>query len=243
MSKIGNSIEKAREFQKNTYFCFIDGVDHNELWRILKEKGVRDHLTCLLRDLYVVQEATVRTGHGTTDSLKIGKELQQGCVLSPCLFNFYAEYIMQNTRLDELQTEINISGRNTNNLRYELCYWRRLLRVPWMARRSNQSILKETSPEYSLGLMLKLKFQYFGHLMRRTDSLKKPPDAGKDWRQEEKGPTEDERVGWHHWLDGHDFEQTPGVGDRQGGLVCSVHGVAKSRTWLSDWTELIIPSQ
>jgi len=179
MSKIGNSIEKAREFQKNTYFCFIDGVDHNELWRILKEKGVRDHLTCLLRDLYVVQEATVRTGHGTTDSLKIGKELQQGCVLSPCLFNFYAEYIMQNTRLDELQTEINISGRNTNNLRYELCYWRRLLRVPWMARRSNQSILKETSPEYSLGLMLKLKFQYFGHLMRRTDLWEKTLMLGK----------------------------------------------------------------
>ena len=128
----------------------------------------------------MVQEATVRTGHGTTDSLKIGKEVQQGCVLSPCLFNFYAEYIMQNTRLDGLQTEINISGRNTNNLRYELCYWRRLLRVPWMARRSNQSILKETSPEYSLGgLMLKLKFQYFGHLMRRTDLWEKTLMLGK----------------------------------------------------------------
>ena len=89
---------------------------------------------------------------------------------------------------------------------FELWCWRRLLRVPWTARRSNQSILKEISPEYSLeGLMLKLKLPYFGHLIRRADSLK-DPDAGKDWRQEEKGMTEDEMVGWHYWLNGHEFE-------------------------------------
>ena len=94
---------------------------------------------------------------------------------------------------------------------FELWCRRRLLRVPWTAKRSNQSILKEISPEYSLqGLMLKLKLQYFGHLMWRTDSF---PDAGKDWRQEEKGTKEDEMVGWHHRLDGHGFGWTPGVGD------------------------------
>ena len=101
----------------------------------------------------------------------------------------------------------------------ELWCWRRLLRVPWTARRSNQSILKEISPEYSLkGLMLKLKLQYFGHLMRRTESLEKT-DAGKDWRQEEKGTTEDEMVGWHHRLNGHEFEQALRVGDGQGSLA------------------------
>ena len=95
--------------------------------------------------------------------------------------------------------------------------WRRLLRVPWTARRSNQSILKEISPEYSLeGLMLELKLQYFGHLLWRTDFLEKDPDSGQDWRQEEKGTTEDEMVGWRHWLDGHEFEQAPGVSDGQG---------------------------
>ena len=103
---------------------------------------------------------------------------------------------------------------------FELWCWRRLLRVPWTARRSNQSILKEISPEYSLeGLMLKLKLQYFGHLMRRADSFE-DPDAGKDWRQEEKGTTEDEMVGWHHRLDRHEFEQAPGVDHGQGGLAC-----------------------
>ena len=102
----------------------------------------------------------------------------------------------------------------------ELWCWRRLLRVPWTARRSNKSILKEISPEYSLeGLMLKVKLQYFGHLMWRTDS-RKDPDAGKDWGQEEKGMTEDEMVGWHHWLNGHEIEQALGVGDGQGGLEC-----------------------
>ena len=117
-------IEKAREFQKNIYFCFIDNskafdyVDHNKLWKILKEMGIPDHLTCLLRNLCVGQEATVRTRHGTTDWFKIGKGVQQGCVLSHCLFNFYSEYIMRNAELDETQAGIKIAGRNINNLRY-----------------------------------------------------------------------------------------------------------------------------
>ena len=102
---------------------------------------------------------------------------------------------------------------------FEFWCWRRLLRVPWTATRSNQSILNEISPEYSLeGLMLKLKLQYFGHLKNWV--IWKDPDAGKDWGQEEKGMTEDETVGWHLWLDGHKFEQAPGVGDGQGSLVC-----------------------
>ena len=99
-------IEKAREFQKNIYFCFIDYakafdcVDHNKLWKILKEMGIPDHLTCLLRNLYAGQEATVRTGHGTTDWFQIGKGVRQGCILSACLFNLYAEYIMRNVGLE-----------------------------------------------------------------------------------------------------------------------------------------------
>ena len=117
-------MEKAREFKKNIYFCFLDYakafdcVDHNKLWKILKEMGIPDHLTCLLRNLYAGQEATVRTGHGTTDWFQIGKGLQQGCILSPCLFNFYAEYIMRNTGLGETQAGIKITRRNLNNLRY-----------------------------------------------------------------------------------------------------------------------------
>ena len=302
-------IEKAREFQKNIYFCFIDYViafdcvDHNKLWKILKEMGIPDHLACLLRNLYAGQEATVRTGHGTTDWFQIGKGVCQGCILSPCLFNLFAEYIMRNAGLDEEQDDIKIAGRNINNFRdvddtilmteseelksllmkvkeesekvglkiniqktkimasspitswqvdgetvetvadfilggskitadgdfsheiktrlllgrkvltnldgilksrditlltkvrlvkamvfsvvmyeceswtrkkaehrridaFELWCWRRLLGVPWTARRFNQSILKEISLGCSLeGLMLKLKLQYFGHLM------------------------------------------------------------------------------
>ena len=117
-------IEKAREFQKNIYFCFIDYAkafdcaDHNKLWKILKEMGIPDHLTCFLRNLYAGQEATVRTGHGTTDWLQIKKGVCQGCILSPCLFNLYPEYITQNARLDEAQAGIKIAGRNINNLRY-----------------------------------------------------------------------------------------------------------------------------
>ena len=106
------------------YFCFIDYVkafdcvDHNKLWKILKEMGIPDHLTCLLRNLYAGQEATVRTGHGTTDWFQIRKGVHQGCILSPCLFNLYSEYIMRNTGLDEAQAGIKIVRRNTNNLRY-----------------------------------------------------------------------------------------------------------------------------
>ena len=117
-------IEKAREFQKNIYFCFIDYakafdcVDHKKLWKILKEMGIPDHLTCLLRNLYAGQEATVRTGHGTTDWFQIGKGVHQGCILSPCLFNLHAEHIMGNAWLDEAQVGIKIDGRNINNLKY-----------------------------------------------------------------------------------------------------------------------------
>src|SRR5574341_667164 len=117
-------MEKAREFQKSIYFCFInyakafDCVDHNKLWKILKEMGIPDHLICLLRNLYAGQEATVRIGHGTTDWFQIGKGVPQGCILSPCLFNLYAEYIMQNAGLDEAQAGIKIPERNINKLRY-----------------------------------------------------------------------------------------------------------------------------
>ena len=117
-------MEKAREFQKNIYFCFIDYakafecVDHNKLWKIVKEMGIPDHLTCLLRNLYAGQEATVRTGHGTTDWFQIGKGVRQGCILSPCLFKLYAEYIMRNAGLQEAQAGIKIARRNINNLRY-----------------------------------------------------------------------------------------------------------------------------
>ena len=109
---------------QNIYFCFIDYakafdyVDHNKLWKILQEMGIPDHLTCLLRNLYAGQEATVRTGHETTDWFKIGKGVSQGYILSPCLFNLYAEYIMRNSGLEEAQAGIKIAGRNINNLRY-----------------------------------------------------------------------------------------------------------------------------
>uniref|UniRef100_A0A8B9XD05 RNA-directed DNA polymerase n=1 Tax=Bos mutus grunniens TaxID=30521 RepID=A0A8B9XD05_BOSMU len=311
-------IQKAREFQKNIYFCFIDYakafdcVAHNKLWEILKKMGISDLQICLLRNLYAGQEATVRTGHGTTDWFQIGKGVHQSYILSPCSFNLYAEYIMRNAGLEETQAGIKIARRNINNLRYaddttvmaeseeelksllmkvkvesekvglklniqktkimasgpitsweidgetvetvsdfifggskiaadgdcshemkrrlllgrkvmtnldsifesrdislpkkvhlvkamgfpvvmsgceswtvkkaehqridafELWCWRRLLRVPWTARRPNQSILKEISPGISLeGMMLKLKLQYFGHVMRRVDSLEK----------------------------------------------------------------------
>ena len=118
------SSKKAKKFQKNIYFCFIDYpkafdcVDHNKLWKILQEMGMPDHLTCLLRNLYAGQEATVRTGRGTTHWFQIGKGVPQGCILSPCLFNLYAEYNMRNAGLEEAQAEIKIVGRNINNLRY-----------------------------------------------------------------------------------------------------------------------------
>ena len=115
--------QKAREFQKNIYFCFIDYakafdcVDDNKLWKSLQEMGIPDHLTCLLRNLYASQEATVRTGRGTKDWFQIGEGIYQGCILSPCLFNLYAEYTMWNAGLDEIQAGIKIARRNINNLR------------------------------------------------------------------------------------------------------------------------------
>ena len=118
-------IKKAREYQKNIYLCFIDYakafdcVDHNKLWKALKEMGIQDHLSYLLRNLYVGQEATVRTLYGTTDWFKIEKGVQQSCLWSPCLFNLYAEHIMRNAGLDELQAEIKTARRNINNLRYD----------------------------------------------------------------------------------------------------------------------------
>ena len=117
-------MENTREFQKTIYFCFIDYakafdcVDHNKLWKILKEMGIPGHLTCFLRNLYAGQEATVRTGHGTTGWFQIENRVCQGCVLSPCLFNLYAEYIMRNTGLEEAQAGMKIVRRNMNNLRY-----------------------------------------------------------------------------------------------------------------------------
>ena len=238
-------IEKAREFQKNISFCFTDYtkafhcVNQNKLWKILKEMGIPEHLTCLLRNLYAGQEATVRTQHGTTDRFQIGNGVHQVCILSPCLFNLYAEYIMQNARSDEAQAGIKIARRNINNFIYaddttlmaeseelvkamvfpvvtygcrswtikkaehriidafELWCWRRLLRLPWTARRANQSILKEISPEYSFeGLMLKLKLQYFGHLMGRTESLEKPLMLGKIEGRKRRGRRR------MRWLDG-----------------------------------------
>ena len=117
-------IEKVREFQKNIYFCFIDYakafdcVDHNRLWKILKEMRIPDHLICFLRNLYAGLEATVRTGYGTTDWFQIGEGVRQGCMLLPCFLNLYAEYIVRNAGLDEAQAEIKIARRNINNLRY-----------------------------------------------------------------------------------------------------------------------------
>ena len=114
-------MEKAREFQKNIYFCFtdyakaFDYVDHNKLWKILKETGIPEHRTCLLRNLYAGQEATVRTGYETTDWFQIGKGVRQDCILSPCLFNLYAEYIMRNAGLEEAQLESRLLGELSIN--------------------------------------------------------------------------------------------------------------------------------
>ena len=116
--------EKKKEFQKNIYFCFtdyakaFDRVGHSKLQKILQEMGILDHLTCLLRNLYAGQDATVRTRHGTTDCFQIGKGVCQCCILLPCIFNFYAEYIMRNAGLEEAQAAIKIAGRNIHNLRY-----------------------------------------------------------------------------------------------------------------------------
>ena len=138
--------QKSKRVSEKLYFCFIDYakafdcVDHNKLWKILKEMGIPDHLTCLLRNLYARQEETVRTGHGTTDWFQIGKGIRQGCILSPCLYNFYAEYIMRNAGLEEAQAGIKIAGRNINNLRY-----------------ANDTTLKAESEEELKSLLMKVK--------------------------------------------------------------------------------------
>ena len=130
-------IKKARDFQKN--ICFIDYtkafdcVDHNKLWKILKEMGIPDHLTCILRNLHAGQEAIVRSGHGTTDWFQMRKEVCQGCILSPSLFNLYAECIMRNARLDEAQARIKVAGRNINNLTYsnDTTLWQKAKKILW----------------------------------------------------------------------------------------------------------------
>ena len=140
------SLKKRESSIKNIYFCFIDYakafdcVDHNKLWKILKEMGIPDHLTCLWRNLYADQESTVRTGHGTTDWFQIGKGVRQGCILSPCLFNFYAEYIMRNAGLEEAPAGIKIAGRNINTLRY-----------------ADDTTLMEESEEELKSLLMKVK--------------------------------------------------------------------------------------
>ena len=130
------SLKKQESSRKNIYFCFIDYakafdcVDHNKLWKNLKEMGIPDHLTCLLRNLYAGQEATVKTGHGTTDCFQTGKGVHQGCILSPCLFNLYAEYIMRNTGLEEAQAGIKISRRNvkTSDMQMTPLLWKKVKR-------------------------------------------------------------------------------------------------------------------
>ena len=127
-------MEKAREFQKN--ICFLQYakafgyVNHNKLWKVLKEMGIPHHLICLLRNLYACPEATVRTGHGTTDWFQIGKGVSQGCILSPCLFNLYAQYIMRNAGVEEAQAGIKIARKNINNLRYadDTTLWQKVKR-------------------------------------------------------------------------------------------------------------------
>ena len=129
-------MEKAREFQKNIYYCFLDYakafdcVDHNKLWKILREMGIPDHLTCLLRNLYAGQEATVRTGHGTKDWFHIRKGVHQGCILSPCLFNLHAEYIMRNAGLEEAQAGIKMAGKisRTSDMQMTPPLWQKVKR-------------------------------------------------------------------------------------------------------------------
>ena len=175
--------------------------------------GLSDQLTYLPRNLYAGQEATVRTGCGTINWFHIGKGVHQGYVLSPCLLNLYAEYIMGNSGLDEAQAGIKIAGRNINNLRYAddtHPYGRK-----WRSKEAETPILWPPDAKSWL--------------------IWKDPDAGKDWEQE-KGMTEDKMVGWHHWLNGHGFGWTSGVGDGRGGLACCVswgHKESDMTEWLN----------
>ena len=148
-------MEKAREFQENIYFCFIDYakafdcMDHTKLWKILKETGIPDHLTCLLRNLYAGQDAIVRTGHGATHWFQIGKGVHQGCIMSPCLVNLYAEYITRDTGLEEAQAGIKTAGRNINNLRYAETppLWQKVKRLTSLLLK-----VKEESEKFGLKL-------------------------------------------------------------------------------------------
>ena len=164
-------IKKAREFQKNIYFCFIDYakafdcMDHHKLWKILQEVGIPGHLTCLLRNLYAGNEPTFRTGHGTTDWFQIGKGVRRGCILSPCLFNFYSEYIMRNAGLDEAQAGIKIAGRNNNNLRY-----------------TDDTTLMAESEEELKSLLMKVK-----------------EESGKRWFKTQHSQNQDHGI-WSHYL-------------------------------------------
>ena len=141
------SSKKQESSKKNIYFCFIDYakafdcVDHNKLWKIPKKMGIPDHLTCLLRNLYASQEATGRTGHGTTDWFQTGKGVPQGCILSTCLFNLYAEYIVRNTGLEEAQAGIKIARRNINNLRYA----------------DDTTLMAESEDELKISVLMKVK--------------------------------------------------------------------------------------
>ena len=173
-------IKKAREFQKNICFCFIDYdkafdcVDHNKMWKILEEMGIPEHLTCLLRNLDACQEATVRSGHGATDWFQIGKGVLQGCILSHCLFNLHAEYIMRNAGLEEAQAVIMIAGRNIDNLRYAddtTLYGRK-----W--RRTKSLLMKVKEESEKVGLKLNIQ---------KTKIMASSPIAswqiGKQWKQ------------------------------------------------------------
>ena len=165
-------MEKAREFQKNIYFCFIDYakafdcVDHNKLWKILNEMGIPDHLTCFLRNLYISQEAAVRTGRETTDWFQIGKGVCQGCILSPCLFNFYAEYIMRNAGPEETQAVLKIAERNINNLRY-----------------ADDTTLMAESEEELRSLLMKVK-----------------EESEKSWLKAQHSENEDHGIRSHHFM-------------------------------------------
>ena len=370
--------------EKNIYFCFIHYtkacvcVDHNKLWKI-QEMGIPDHLTCLLRNLCAGQEATVGTGLETTDRFQIGKGVCKGCILSPCLFNFYAECTMRKGGLDEAQAGVKIAGRNINNLRYAddttlmaeseeelksrlMKKWKRREKSWLKAQHSENedhgiwshhfianrwrnsgnsgrlyfggskitadgdcsyeikrclllgrkvmtnldSILKSRDSTFPTKFHLikaivfpavmygceswtikkaecrrivAFELWYWRRLLSpldckeiqpvspkgdqswifigRTDAEAetpilwppdvknwlngKDPDAGKDWRQEEKGTTEDEMVGWHHQLNGHEFEQALEVGDGQGSLMSAVHGGHKEldTTEQLNWTNLL----
>ena len=159
LGSIPGSGRSTREGIGFSYFCFIDYskafdcVDHNKLWKILKEMELPDHLTCLLRNLHPGQEATVRTGHGTADWFQIRKGVHQGCILSPCVFNLYAEYIMRNVGLDEAQAGIKLAGRNINNLRY-----------------ADDTTLMAESEEELKSLLMKVKVQFSRSVV--SDSLR-----------------------------------------------------------------------